>query len=856
MFSSHNVLLNFPSSFTMLITILIVFFSFLSHTCLFMEMRFIADVPDMISNAFFYNATNRLPYLFIETKMTLSYYIYRCRFLIPLDISISINPCILITALYLVMILINKSGDIELNPGPPVIADTLNSSNSSIESYASLLNRGLSIMHLNIQSLKPKIDILAVEAQPYDVLIFTETWLSNNVTDTDLYIPNFSKPFRCDRIDRIGGGVAIYVRDSLHAIERKDLQVQGVEALWTEIHICQRKLIVGGIYRPPNSNNTQWLKLEYLLDQALNQHVDNILVAGDFNINVLANPSNKMTRLIHSLNCEQLINSPTHYTESSNSLLDLMFIKKSHHVLTSFVADPFLSDLVRFHCPIVSVLNFTKPQQNCFRRKIWIYDKGEYQKYNEKLSSIDWSFIDNDQNPDNIADCIDQNILNAASESIPNRIVTIRPNDVPWINNDVKKQIRKRRKLHQRAKLLNNENAWANFRKIRNETTKLIKKTKSDYQNNLTTQINSDNITAKTWFKLAKKLTNKQSTSTIPTLTDGLAIAESNKEKADLLNTYFSKQSTIENPHHPLPPLEIITNVLISGVTVTTQDVKDSINSMDSAKASGPDLISPRLIKEGKDELASPLARFFNKLLLKSVFPSSWKLANVCPIYKKSDPSKTCNYRPISLLCCLGKVMERCIHKYLYNHVISNKLLTPFQSGFIKGDSTINQLTFLYNDISKALDEGKEVRAVFCDISKAFDRVWHQGLLYKLSSLGIQGSLLQWFSSYLADRKQRVIVSNTSSTLFNINAGVPQGSILGPLLFLIYINDIVTDIEANIRLFADDTSLYIIVEDPNSSAAILNCDLSKISVWSKTWLVSFNPSKTEHVLFSRKRNKP
>lgn len=176
--------------------------------------------------------------------------------------------------------------------------------------------------------------------------------------------------------------------------------------------------------------------------------------------------------------------------------------------------------------------------------------------------------------------------------------------------------------------------------------------------------------------------------------------------------------------------------------------------------------------------------------------------------------------------------MERCIHKYLYNHVISNKLLTPFQSGFIKGDSTINQLTFLYNDISKALDEGKEVRAVFCDISKAFDRVWHQGLLYKLSSLGIQGSLLQWFSSYLADRKQRVIVSNTSSTLLNINAGVPQGSILGPLLFLIYINDIVTDIEANIRLFADDTSLYIIVEDPNSSAAILNCDLSKISVWS------------------------
>lgn len=255
-------------------------------------------------------------------------------------------------------------------------------------------------------------------------------------------------------------------------------------------------------------------------------------------------------------------------------------------------------------------------------------------------------------------------------------------------------------------------------------------------------------------------------------------------------------------------------------------------------------------------ELAVPLSTFFNKLLSSSSFPSAWKLANVCPIFKKSDPSKPSNYRPISLLSCLGKLMERCVHKYLYNFVISNNLISSSQSGFIKGDSTVNQLTFLYNDVSKALDDGREVRAVFCDISKAFDRVWHKGLIHKLASSGIRGSLLDWFSSYLSNRRQKVVISNASSSVLPINAGVPQGSILGPLLFLIYINDIVNNIEANIRLFADDTSLYIIVDDPATSATILNRDLSSILAWSRLWLVSFNPSKTESLLFSRKRNKP
>ncbi len=162
----------------------------------------------------------------------------------------------------------------------------------------------------------------------------------------------------------------------------------------------------------------------------------------------------------------------------------------------------------------------------------------------------------------------------------------------------------------------------------------------------------------------------------------------------------------------------------------------------------------------------------------------------------------------------------------------------------------------IYNTFCKALDEGKEVRSVFCDISKAFDRVWHAGLLYKLKKAGISGILFKWFEHYLSGRKQRVVLPGANSLWVSIKAGVPQGSILGPLLFLVFINDIVNELNSTVRLFADDTSLYIIVDHPQTAAAILNDDLEKIHSWATTWLVTFNPNKTESLLLSRKRIQP
>ena len=200
--------------------------------------------------------------------------------------------------------------------------------------------------------------------------------------------------------------------------------------------------------------------------------------------------------------------------------------------------------------------------------------------------------------------------------------------------------------------------------------------------------------------------------------------------------------------------------------------------------------------------------------------------------------------------------MEKIINKKINDYMTEYDIITPFQSGFRHGDSTTNQLLFLSNEMYKAFDENKEIRIVFCDISKAFDRMWHKGLLFKLRSIGFSEHIVAWFEDYLHKRQQRVCIKGVSSTWKFVTAGVPQGSILGPTLFLIYINDIVRELDSNIRLFADDTSLYIVVENPANAALHLNADLLKIFNWALVWLVDFHPDKTVSFIASRKRLKP
>ena len=283
----------------------------------------------------------------------------------------------------------------------------------------------------------------------------------------------------------------------------------------------------------------------------------------------------------------------------------------------------------------------------------------------------------------------------------------------------------------------------------------------------------------------------------------------------------------------------------LDSIVLSEKEVLDILKVIDTSKATGPDKISPRMLKEAGMSIVPSLTRLLNMSLSQSKFPSQWKKANVNPLHKKNEKTVMNNYRPISLLSCVGKIFEKLVFKHVFNYLRDNVLITIHQSGFMPGDSTVYQLSKLYHMLCEALDNKKDVRIVFLDISKVFYRVWHEGIIHKLKAMGIDGILLEWFRDYLRDRKQRVVLGSDSSEWAEIKAGVPQGSVLGPLLFLIYINDITAAVKSNIKIYADDTTIFVTVDDPQEAANLLNNDLNAIQKWADQWLVTFSPPKTE-----------
>ena len=258
------------------------------------------------------------------------------------------------------------------------------------------------------------------------------------------------------------------------------------------------------------------------------------------------------------------------------------------------------------------------------------------------------------------------------------------------------------------------------------------------------------------------------------------------------------------------------------------------------------------MLKEAGDSITPSLTQLINLSLTLRKVPQSWKMAQVVPIHKKNSTADPNNYRPVSILPTISKLAEKIVFKHVFNYFREHNLLTSHQS-CVPGDSTVNQLAYLYNEFSAALDQKKDVQIVYCDIRKAFDKVWHAGIIFKLEQLGITGPLLDWFINYLSDRQQRVGIKGQHSEWAHVTAGVPQGSVLGPLLFMVYINDLVDNVQCDIKLYADDTTLYIATDDLDEGNRLLNTDLQTISDWSKQWLVTFCPKKTEFMHMTLKK---
>ena len=345
---------------------------------------------------------------------------------------------------------------------------------------------------------------------------------------------------------------------------------------------------------------------------------------------------------------------------------------------------------------------------------------------------------------------------------------------------------------------------------FRIECQEAVELAKISYTMNLGNKLNEPNSSPKSYWKIINRLMNKCRAPAVPPLLVNNTLVLNCCDKAKHFIDFFSLQCKLVVNNSVVPRFNFLTEKLFDPITIHDDKILSLIRNLNPNKATGTDGISGQILLLCDNTVVLPLKLIFQNILVTSIYPDMWKLANVTRIYKKGDKQLVINYRPVSLLPICGKLFEKIIFNNLYGYLNENNLLTKNHSGFRPGDSTTNQLLYLVNEIHEAFENSKslEIRAVFLDISKAFDKVWHEGLIFKLKQNGISGSLLRLFENYLCNRKQRVVLNGSCSDFFTIESGVPHGSVLGPLLFLIYINDLETNIKSNIKFFADDTMLF------------------------------------------------
>ena len=356
---------------------------------------------------------------------------------------------------YLLIIL---SGDVETNPGPDSVDLSSLCSSCSIDTNLTLFEQNFSVVHYNVQSLLAKVDQLQMELSHFDVIAFSETWLSPDIQDDKIMFQNYQKPFRKDRQDDAYGGVIIYVKNNIPCKRRTDLEVDGVESVWLEIKLKNKTVLFATFHRAPNSTSEVQSKIESSLDLAYDADTFNIIITGDFNYNYLNTAGQrKATSLFEPYGLVQLIDEPTHYTESSVSIIDLLLARNASSLLLCGVGDAFLDRNIRYHCPIYPIFNFDKHKQICYKRNIWQYDNGNYDLLKQYANEFDWLSLKSD-NVNIYAENVTSKILEFCKCTIPNKTITIRPLDPPWINNEIRKIIKKRKRAHKLAKNVNTPN--------------------------------------------------------------------------------------------------------------------------------------------------------------------------------------------------------------------------------------------------------------------------------------------------------------------------------------------------------------------------------------------------------------
>jgi hypothetical protein len=703
-----------------------------------------------------------------------------------------------------------------------------------------------------VRSLVPKIDELrclsGIANLEASLVGFTETHLSSFINNGEITIPEYNM-IRRDRTTGSGGGVIVYVLNRIKCIHRHDIQSEAIESVWIEIvQPNSSSLLVCIVYRPPNMLISWYEQFEQQLHKA-SCYTKNIAILGDINIDFLNDLPHQWHQLIESYNLVQLISEPTRICNNSSTLLDHIYVSREEFVKESAIFQISLSDHFGIGVCWKAKYNTHKNKHVCISYfKATNINRNVHSTVNNKMNAIlRTTDIDNKVEIFNkvLSDVTAQN-----SRIITRRVK--RQNQPKWFSNDINEAIKLRN-------CLKTSNQFDIYKTQRNKVVNMIVYAKSNYYKQILVQCKGNSRLL--WKHFKEAIGKSDVPSPVVLKIDGDILSDSLRIAYEF-NDYFTGIADKVINHLPTDynftpsrAFKEFLNINLSGKPkftiphLTEAKVIVCLQHLNERKAVGTDNISASILRLFSHTLCIPLCNIINSSIDSGTFPELWKIAKVFALHKGGSRTDLNNYRPISILSVTSKIIERHVHDSFLCYLSDNSLLSDAQSGFRKNNSCFTCLSSMINEWYSSINDDKLVGCVTLDFKKAFDVLSHEIILKKLELYGCDKLVLSWFTSYLSHRSQSVHVNGKESKAASIVHGVPQGSILGPLLFILFINDIVFEVKySKLFIYADDTSLSCSDSDINNLRIKLDHDLLKINAWCVNNRIVINSLKSKSML--------
>lgn len=683
------------------------------------------------------------------------------------------------------------------------------------------------------------------------LIILSETWIKNEEEAKRVLIPNYTHYYNF-RHNKKGGGVSIFVHNSLKHNFIEELCVEDNHFLW--IHIEKFCLDIGAVYKPERTNNKNFFEI---YSHQL-QKRKRAIVVGDLNFDLLniANQAVKDYKNVLKENNFSIINKIkqeycTRETTTTKTILDHVCTNINNQNCHFTIIESNMSDHKQIYFEI------KKYQQEPIKKVV--YEAMDYKMLYKNMEEIL-----NNTFEDYSYEMLEMQIRKSILLSKISRTKILNRPKQEWINKEILRMINERNFQWLEYKSnKQNKDLEEKFKQTQTKVTEKILHTKNTYYRDLFAK--NSKKPKKMWSLINDLAKNKIKDISGPgkLVVDSRTITEEN-EICDHFNIYFSTigsvlANEISDKYHNYrqDTYNSMAKTELHEITPTTaKEISKIINNFDPNTSSGIDGISTKSIICIKDLIASKLATCINKCLEHATFPDSLKIAKVTPIYKSGSKLDPSNYRPISVLPVISKVFERILYDRLDKFLNSNKFFSKKQYGFRPKSNTLSATIDLVTKIKNKIDQKQIAVGVFIDLKKAFDTVSHNILIKKLSDCGVKSNALNIFKSYLLNRQQIIKIGDSQSTTKQINYGVPQGSILGPLLFLIYINEISQiGLSGDITLYADDTSLFYFGHTINAILTTVQKDLDRVNEWFQQNLLTINTNKTNYIIFAAKNKK-